>query len=70
MSDFTMIKTKKNFFSLFSKNVSGFGTAKEETVLHLAQFKDRIRIDFNPANAIHLNVKILATGGGVHPILG
>jgi hypothetical protein len=56
-------KNEEKLFSLFSKNVSGFGTEKDETVLNLAQFKDRIRGDFNPVNAIHLNVKILATGG-------
>jgi len=47
----------------FSKDISGFGTGKDEIVMNSAQLKERLLADFCPANAIRLKVKILATGG-------
>ncbi|MFA4877186.1 MAG: nuclear transport factor 2 family protein [Methanoregula sp.] len=49
--------------SLFSKTVSGFGTAKDEIACNLSELRERILIDLSPANAISMSVKILATGG-------
>ncbi|MDO9549931.1 MAG: nuclear transport factor 2 family protein [Methanoregula sp.] len=56
-------KNEGKVLALFSKTISGFGTGKDEIAENLAQFKERIQVDLDPANAIHLSVKILTTGG-------
>jgi hypothetical protein len=56
-------KNTGNVNALFSKTISGFGTGSDEIVTNLAQFKERIHADFDPANAIRLSMKILTTGG-------
>jgi hypothetical protein len=58
-------KDAESILSLFSKYVSGFGTGNEEVITNLAGLRDRLREDFDPANSICLDIKILATGGGM-----
>ncbi|HNX17203.1 MAG TPA: nuclear transport factor 2 family protein [Methanoregula sp.] len=56
-------KNEGNLQKLFSNEISGFGTAKNEIVGNFAQLKKLLRADLDPANDIRLNVKILTTGG-------
>jgi ketosteroid isomerase-like protein len=51
--------------ALFSKEISGFGTGKDEIVGNFTQLKDQIRRDLDPANAICLSVRSLITGGEI-----
>lgn len=56
-------KDERAVLALFSKHISGFGTAKDEIVTTSARFRRLIRSDFNPANIIRIDITILATGG-------
>jgi hypothetical protein len=56
-------KNEGKVLALFSKDISGFGTGKDEIVGNFAQLKEQLRTDLDPANAIHLSVRILTTGG-------
>jgi len=56
-------KSESKVLALFSKTVSGFGTGKDEVVENFRQLKERIHADLDPANAIRLSVRVIATGG-------
>jgi len=56
-------KDERGVLALFSKNISGFGTAKDEVVTNSARFRTLIRSDLGPANAIRIGITVLATGG-------
>ena len=56
-------KSESRVLALFSKTVSGFGTGKDEVVENFRQLKERIHADLDPANAIRLSVRVIATGG-------
>lgn len=49
--------------SLFSKDISGFGTGKDEVVTSYAGIRKQLKQDLDPANAIRLNIRVIATGG-------
>ena len=56
-------KNQAKVLSLFSKNISGFGTGKDEIVGNFAEFKERLGVDLNPANAIRIRMAVNAMGG-------
>jgi ketosteroid isomerase-like protein len=56
-------KDESGVLALFSKQVSGFGTARDEIVTNSAQFRKLIQSDLGPANAIRLGITVLAAGG-------
>jgi hypothetical protein len=56
-------RNAEKVLSLFAKNISGFGTGKEEVVTNFPEFRDRLRQDFGPANAIRISIDVLITGG-------
>ena len=56
-------KSESKVLALFSKTVSGFGTGRDEVVENFRQLKERIHADLDPANAIRLSVRVIATGG-------
>ncbi|HOX34498.1 MAG TPA: nuclear transport factor 2 family protein [Methanoregulaceae archaeon] len=56
-------KSESKVLALFSKTVSGFGTGRDEVVEDFRQLKGRIHADLDPANAIRLSVRVIATGG-------
>lgn len=49
--------------SLFSKDISGFGTAEDEIVTNHARFRRLIRSDLSPENAIRIGITTVAVGG-------
>jgi ketosteroid isomerase-like protein len=57
------VKDERGVLALFSKNISGFGTARDEIVTNSAQFRKLIQSDLGPANAIRLGITVLAAGG-------
>ena len=56
-------KNIDNVLSLFTKDISGFGTAQEEIINGYSTLREQLKRDFNPANAIRMRVKTIATGG-------
>jgi hypothetical protein len=56
------VKDEKGILALFSKNISGFGMARDAIVMNFTWFRKMIRSDISPANAIWFDITILATG--------
>lgn len=56
-------KNESGVLGLFSPDISGFGTARDEIVTNDVQFRKLIRADLDPSNAIQLNIRILVSGG-------
>ncbi|OPX64300.1 MULTISPECIES: nuclear transport factor 2 family protein [unclassified Methanoregula] len=56
-------KDERGVLALFSKNIAGFGTAKDEIVTNHSQLRMLIHSDLNPANAIRLGITVLTMGG-------
>lgn len=56
-------KDERGVLALFSKNISGFGTAKDEIVTNSTRFRKLIQSDLSPANVIQIGITVLAIGG-------
>lgn len=56
-------KDERGVLALFSKNISGFGTGKDEIVTNQPRFRKLIRSDLGPANALRIGITTLAIGG-------
>ncbi len=56
-------KDVNGVLGLFAKDTTGFGTGSDEVITNNAQLVRQIRSDLDPANAIRLDVRVLATSG-------
>ncbi len=56
-------KNTDRVLSLFSKEISGFGTGRGEIITSYAGLRDQLKEDFCPANALRVTMNVIATGG-------
>ena len=56
-------KNTEKLLSLFSKDISGFGTGDGEVITSFSGLRDQLKQDFGPSNALRVTIRVLSIGG-------